>query len=176
MKENQNIDLVKRAQKQDPDAFTELIETRMKSLYRAAIAILENDEDAADAIQDTIISCWEKLGTLKKPQYFRTWIMRILINKCYDLQRKKKLYVPIESQPEPQIYDEYNIELKEALAFCGEKYGLILTLYYGEGYKIREISDILDIPAATVQTRLRRARMKLAEYYGYGHKGKADYE
>lgn len=60
----------------------------MKDMYRTAIAILMNDADAADAIQDTILSCWEKLDTLREPRYFKTWLTRILIHKCYDIKKQ----------------------------------------------------------------------------------------
>lgn len=62
----------------------------MKDMYRVAIAILASEEDAGDAMQDTILSCWEKIDTLKKPQYFKTWLIRILINHCYTILREKE--------------------------------------------------------------------------------------
>lgn len=83
-------DLVMLAKKRDADAFTELMQSQMQNMYKAARALLENDEDAADAISDTILACWEKLEQLKNPEYFRTWMTRILINKCNDILRKKK--------------------------------------------------------------------------------------
>ena len=61
------------------------MQLHMKDMYRTAVSILMNDEDAADAIQDAILACWEKIDGLKEPRYFRTWMTRILINKCYDI-------------------------------------------------------------------------------------------
>lgn len=83
-------ELVILAKKRDADAFTKLMQTQMQNMYKTARALLENDEDAADAISDTILACWEKLDQLKNPEYFRTWMTRILINKCNDILRKKK--------------------------------------------------------------------------------------
>ena len=80
---NEKIFLVKRAQRRDKEAFCKLINLHMKDMYRTAIAILANEEDVGDAMQDTILSCWEKIDTLKKAQYFKTWLTRILINHCY---------------------------------------------------------------------------------------------
>lgn len=57
-----------------------LIEQNTKSMYKVAKAILKNDEDVADALQDTILTCWEKIGTLEKNEFFKTWLIRILIN------------------------------------------------------------------------------------------------
>lgn len=61
--------LVKRAQQRDADAFTELMQSQMQSMYKTARAMLRDDEDAADAISDTILICWEKMGQLKKSNF-----------------------------------------------------------------------------------------------------------
>lgn len=79
--------LVKRAKRKDADAFTELMESQMQNMYKVARFILSRDEDVADAISDTILVCWEKIDTLKKNRFFRTWMTRILINKCNDILR-----------------------------------------------------------------------------------------
>ena len=165
--------LVEKARQKDPDAFTELMQLHLKDMYRTALAILRNDEDAADAIQDTILACWEKLGALKKTQYFKTWMTRILINHCYKIRKAAGATGTLEEYEEPAAYDQYNLELKEALASLEEKYRIVLTLFYGEGYRIDEIARILRIPKSTVQTRLSRGRKKLArDYYGI-QKGEA---
>ncbi len=160
-------DLVKRAKRKDPDAFTELMQRFLKDMYRTAIAILMNDEDAADAIQDTILACWESLHTLKSPRYFKTWMTRILINNCYRIRKQAKNTKALLEYEEPSACDEYNLELKEALASLDEKYRTVMTLFYGCGYRIEEIANMLNIPKSTVQTRLQRGRQKLArDYYG----------
>lgn len=166
MQEKMNLDLlVKKAKNKEPNAFTELIQLYMKDMYRTAIAILMNDEDAADAIQETILACWEKMDTLQHTQYFKTWMIRILINKCYDIRKKREKIVPFEEYEEPAKEDIYNIEVKEALSTLDEKYRLIMMLYYGEGYCVKEIAEFLKIPESTVQTRLARGRKRLREYY-----------
>ena len=157
--------LVKKAQRHDKDAFTELMQLYMKDMYRTAIAILMNEEDAADALQDTILTCWEKLYSLKKPEYFKTWMTRILINHCYDIIRSNKVCESIEFYEEPSYCDEYNIELKEAYASVDERYRLPMELYYSQGFKIREIAEILSLPQNTIKTRLSRGRRQLEEYY-----------
>lgn len=126
-------DLVMLAKKRDADAFTELMQSQMQNMYKTARALLENDEDAVDAISDTILACWEKLEQLKNPEYFRTWMTRILINKCNDILRKKKEMYLMGDRPQeipfsPQEYD--NVEWLETLKGLDEKYRLILILYY----------------------------------------------
>lgn len=82
--------LIKKAQHKDADAFVELMQENMKDMYKVARAILSNDEDAADAIQDTILACWEKIHTLKQEEFFKTWLTRILINNCTSYSEKNE--------------------------------------------------------------------------------------
>ena len=171
MQEKQRNELVKKAKRREADAFTELMQLHMKDMYRAAVSILLNDEDAADAIQDSILACWEKIDSLKEPRYFGTWMTRILINKCYDIRKRNQRTTGLEDWEEPSAEDHYNVEWKEALSVLDEKHRVVIELFYGEGYRIEEIAKILGIPKSTVQTRLWRARKKLAEYYTQGHTG-----
>lgn len=167
MQNKETENLVKKARQKDPDAFTKLMQFYLKDMYRTALAILMNDEDAADAIQDTILICWEKIDTLRKPQYFKTWLTKILINNCCKIRKNTKNTGLLEEYEEPAVYDVYNLELKEALSSLDEKYRIVMTLFYSEGYRISEIAKILHIPKSTVQTRLKRGREKLArDYYG----------
>lgn len=167
MQNEEMINLVKKAKRKDADAFVELMQFQMKKMYRIALAILMNDEDAADAIQDAILACWEKIHTLKHVSYFSTWMTRILINKCYDIRKKQGTMTVIKDYEEPAACDEYNLELKEALSSLDEKYRIVMTLFYSQGYHIDEIARMLKIPKSTVQTRLHRGRQILArDYYG----------
>lgn len=157
--------LIKKAKGREPDAFAQLMQLCMKDMYRVALAILMNDEDAADAIQDAILACWEKIHTLKQPQYFRTWLTKILIRKCCDIRRERERTADLEAYEEPVYEERDNLELKEALAALPEKYRIVMVLYYGQGYYSREIAQLLRIPVSTVQTRLQRGREKLAAYF-----------
>ena len=60
------------------------------TLYRVAKAMVGNEEDCADAAQQAILRAWERLDTLRQPQYFRTWLVRILIRKCQDILRRQR--------------------------------------------------------------------------------------
>ena len=165
MQEKELLQLIRKARSKDPDAFSSLIYFYMKDLYRVAISILMNDEDAADAIQDTILGCWEKLHTLKQEKYFKTWLTRILINHCYDMRKKQQRMTTMEDYEELVAEDQYNVELKEALGQLDEKYRIVLLLYYGEGFKIKEIAQILEMDENTVKTRLSRGRKKFEHAY-----------
>lgn len=170
MEEKEIIFLVEKAKKNDSEAFTTLIQFYMKDMYKVGIAILKNDTDIADALQETILTCWEKIDALRKVEYFKTWLIRILINECYQLQRKSKYYSNYEEVQEIAYEDSHNWELKEALHILEEKYRIVVILYYVQGYKIEEISKLLRIPKSTIQTRLFRARKQLEIYYGKGGK------
>lgn len=158
---------VKRAQGGDADAFTDLMNHHMQMMYKTARTILCSDEDVADAVQDTILCCWENLVQLKKPSGFRSWLIRILVNKCNDVLRKKQKLVYCSEMPEmiAPNYEFENVEWNEALKTLDEKYRLVIMLYYVEGFKTKEISQILELPEATVRTRLSRARQKVADIY-----------
>ena len=159
--------LIKRALRRDADAFTELMQAQMQSMYKTARAMLRDDEDAADAISDTILVCWEKLKQLKKEEFFKTWMTRILINKCNDYLRQRKKVYPVEeveaTPVSPEAYE--NIEWMEMINCLDEKYRLIMVLYYVNGFNTTEISAILHMPDSTVRTRLARGRGRMAELY-----------
>ena len=159
--------LVQKAILGDTDAFLELMEKNSLSMYKVARGILGNDDDAADAIQDTILSCFEKIHTLQKPKYFKTWMIRILINECNQILRHyKKVQMPGEIPEAPrQDQSLAEFEFKEMLNLVDEKYRIILILYYVEEYKISEISDILEMNENTVKTRMARAREELRAAY-----------
>lgn len=87
-------------------------------------------------------------------------MMRILINKCYDIRRRRESTISPGEYEEPAREDHYSLELKEALSALDNKYRIVLTLFYSEGYHIDEIARILRLPKSTVQTRLQRGRKK----------------
>ena len=167
--------LVRRSKKRNPDAFTELMQLHERDMYRTASAILSQDADIADAMQETILTCWEKIDTLQKNRYFKTWMIRILINKCKDILRLGRRMVCVEELPEQEtgstVEAEANLEWKEALRGLDEKYRLIVVLFYADGLRTAEIGKLLQLPDRTVRTRLARGREQLAKYYAETEEG-----
>lgn len=159
--------LIQKVKEGDPDAFTELMQKQMQSMYKVAKSILRSDEDVADAIQETILCCWEKLSQLKEIRYFKTWMTRILINECNDLLKTKHNFLSDDHLLDIAASDTGfdNIEWNEMLKSLDEKYRLVIMLYYVEGFKTKEISKILEIPESTVRTRLARGREKISVIY-----------
>ena len=159
--------LISKAKKHDKVAFQQLIEQHEKAMYQMAKSILKNDDDVADAMQETIMTCWEKIDTLKKNKYFKTWLIRILINNCNAILKKRMR--SIEEYGIPEVWDQdegySNVEWKNFLNCLDEKYRIIIMLYYVQGFKTREIADILQMNENTVRGRLVTARNKLEEQY-----------
>ena len=166
MSNTENFKLIQKAKRREPEAFTELMNLYMKDMYRIAVAILMNDADAADAIQETILTCWERLSSLRDNKFFKTWMTRILINKCHDIRNKRIETVDISEHEELAFQeDESNLELKEALEQLDEKYRVPIMMFYGDGYSTKEIAAILNVPVSTIQTRLSRGRKRLEQYF-----------
>ena len=173
-------ELVKRAMHGDTQAFVTVIQECTESMYRVARSFLRDDEDIADVLQTTIMVCFEKIDTLRNPNYFKTWMTRILINECKDMLMRQKNIQLTESLEDILDRDrqfcqsqiEEDFETKELLNLLDEKYRTIMILYYLEGFKVSEIGKLLDMKASTVKTRLSRGRQELQRLYkeseGYG--------
>ena len=148
------------------------IEEYAQMMYKIAMSILQNSDDASDAVQDTALACWEKRASLREKSYFKTWMTRILINKCYDIGRKKGPEYPALEMPEtPYVEQDYAVlEWKELMAGLKEPYRTVLWLSCIEGFSASDIAAILDLPQATVRTRLARGRKWLAKAYGIPEK------
>ncbi len=169
--------LVIRAQNGDADAFVALVEANRQKLYRTALCYLKNTEDVADVIQDTILTAFEKIRELKEPAYFSTWLVRILINRCQDMLRRKNREIVSEEVPE-ESHSDHVLEqmiVRELLQKVEEPYREILILHYVQGLSGKEIAKVMEMKAATVRTRLRRGRMRLKTLYEMnGKEGKED--
>ena len=172
--------LISKAKKHDKAAFQQLMEQHEKAMYQVAKSILKNDDDDADAMQETIMTCWEKMDTLKKDRYFKTWLIRILINNCNAIFRQRMRSIEEDGIPEVWAQEEgySNVEWESFLNCLDEKYRILIILYYVQGFKTREIADILQINENTIRGGLVTARNKLKEQYindgKIARKGKAD--
>ena len=143
----------------------QLILASEDSMYHVAKALLYNDADCQDAIQEAIAKAFDKIGTLKQDTYAKTWLLRILINECYGIMRKEKKIISLKTceQEEPWMERQDYSDLYEALMGLTEEARLAVTLYYMEGYNIREIARMTKVTESAVKSRLARARTKLKE-------------
>ncbi len=159
------MSLIEKAKNRDPDAFDMLMRKQLQKMYRIAISMLQNEEDAADAIQETVLKCWLKIGQVRHEQYFETWLTRILINQCNDILRNRKKIIYVEDIPEIVHEDNYfTNEWKKVLNGLNEKYRVVMELYYVDGFSTREIAGMLHISDVTVRSRMTRGRKQLEQF------------
>ena len=172
-------ELIKRSLQGDQDAYIELIESIQIEMYKIATSQLNNIDDVNDAIQETIIHSYNKLHTLKNINYFKTWIIKILINQCNLIHRKRKkqlgLFNKISNLVNNSTYTnnifqevESNIDFDLLIQHLNYNERLIFTLYYRNKYTPTEISNILNINVNTVKSRIYRAKQKIQNLYKKG--------
>jgi len=135
------------------------------ALFRTARSILKNDQDAEDAVQEAILSAYASLDSLREPERFKPWILRILTNKCYDLCRKNRPVVDLsdveEVIPASGTDCTERLSLWQAVEQLPDDLRTPITLFYYEDLNIRQISLVLDLTQAAVKTRLHRGRERL---------------
>ncbi|MCI8996956.1 MAG: sigma-70 family RNA polymerase sigma factor [Lachnospiraceae bacterium] len=160
-------ELIRRAKAYDGDAFVELMEQHRQSMYKIAFAYLKREEDAADAVSETILDCFEHLDALKEPKYFTTWLVRILINNCKDLLKQNQRVTSIETLEgfEPQGMSRENREFLDYLEPLPKEEQLLMILYYVWGFRTREIAQIVNQKESTVKSRLLRGRAKIRQTF-----------
>ena len=139
--------------------FVQRVRDMERRLYRVSRTMLSCDADCEDAVQEALLRAWSRMDTLRQPQYFETWLIRILINECRSLMRRQKLR-PVLTEP-PPAQDETDLQLREALQSLPEKYRMPLLLHHLEGYSLTEVGQMLGLPAGLVKSRLHQARSTL---------------
>lgn len=160
------MDKVELAKKGDAAAFTELIEENKIKMYKTAKAILKNEDDVCDAIQEALMSAYKNISKLNNNAFFSTWLIRILINKCYDICNKNKNRAVVDidetNDEELRVYDTYDEgDTRAILDNLDEDIRSVTVMYYYDDLSVKEISQIMNIPEGTVKSRLSRARAKL---------------
>jgi len=145
------------------DLFIEKLSEMREMMFRISCVQLQRPSDREDAVQETVLKAWQNRHKLRDERYIKTWVIRILINECYNIHRRRGREDTADEMPELPVESESNIELYDALHRLDKKLRLPVTLHYIEGYTTQEISKILKIPKGTVLWRLSKARKKLAE-------------
>lgn len=157
---------MKEASVRPADDIEAIIKKYGDMLYRICVLMLKSESDAEDAVQETVISYFQKAPRFENLEHEKAWLIRVATNKCRDVLRFR--------QAHPQMDDEFlsNISCEktesgvlEALAAVPEKYRLVLTLYYVEEYRIEEIAKVIDRTASAVKMRLQKGRSLLEKIY-----------
>ncbi|WP_448320610.1 RNA polymerase sigma factor SigM [Streptomyces sp. CO7] len=160
----------------DPDAFGELVRRHRDRLWAVALRTLGDREEAADAVQDALVSAYRSAHTFRGHSAVTTWLHRITVNACLDRLRKaatrrtspvddpermEQLLEPHEAASAPAERNDLQRELVAALATLPADQRAALVLVDMQGYPVAEAADILDVPVGTVKSRCARGRARL---------------
>ncbi|MGH9373182.1 MAG: RNA polymerase sigma factor, partial [Vicinamibacterales bacterium] len=178
-----DLDLVRRAQAGDDQAFGELVERNRRAVYRAAYAALGSADDADDAAQETFVTAYRKLHSFRAEASFRTWLLAIAWRKALDRRRSMARWVRMtvtrdrlpddvpklidrmpaagHSQEDGLAADELQRTLKRLIATLPRKLRDALLLAGSGEYSYEQIGQMLAIPVGTVKWRVSEARRVL---------------
>ncbi|MBR1540520.1 MAG: sigma-70 family RNA polymerase sigma factor [Clostridia bacterium] len=167
-------ELVKEAKRGNDTAFSQLITMHKKELYLVARSKLNNEDDIADCIQEAILKSYKNIKQLKDVKSFKFWLLKILINECHRLYKKRGMNeVSIESNEMENVLPvdgkiEENIAFESVIRDLSEEEKTILTLFYVSGYNTKEIGKLLKKNDNTIRVKMMRAKNKLKKKYEGG--------
>ena len=152
----------------DKDAFAARVTAMQQSLYRVAASYLRGEADRLDAVCEAVARAWEKRGTLRDERLFATWLTRILIRECVNIQRRQRRTVPVETLPEQAQEDDSDAvrSLREAMETLPQRQRTMVVLHYMEDYDVREVARIMGTTRGAVCAGLSRARETLRRRIG----------
>ena len=159
------LSLIKRALKHDEELFVQLIMSKKEKLIRIAYKYTLNDAIVEDVLSETIYQAYKNRKQCKQPEYFDTWLIRILINNCLkEIKQQSKNYELIIDVEDTKIQD---IPLKTLVYSLSEPERTILVLYFFENATFKEIPEVLNMPESTIKTKyyniLRKLRIEFME-------------
>lgn len=128
------------------------------------MSMLRNEKDCEDAVQTAILTAYEKLGTLKQEQCFKTWLVRILINVCNKQLRSAAKTTELHDTDISSDSAKASTEIRMAIESLPVNIRQVVVLYYIEQFAIKEIKQILKIPEGTVKSRLSKGRELMKNY------------
>ena len=141
----------------DKEAFTSAVKAHQEALFRVAYAILQNREDALDAMQESILRAWVAQNKLKDDALFQTWMTRIVINTSRSMLKKRRHDAVLSEKTAAQE----TVSILDELHSLPEKLRLPVVLHNIDGYAVTEVAAILRLPQSTIRGRLARARRQL---------------
>lgn len=173
-------ELIELAKGGDKEAFTKIIISMKNELYGVARTRLNNEYDIDDAIQETMIIAFNRLDTLKQNEFYKTWLVKILINECNHIYRKQRIREILgfeniehyETSGAGEIIDKTisDMSFDKMIEELSYEEKLIFKLYYKNKYTIKEIAYILNKNENTVKTIMRRSKEKIKQNYAGGDK------
>ncbi|ANB07373.1 RNA polymerase subunit sigma [Streptomyces ambofaciens] len=169
-------DLLTRHVEGDPEAFGELVRRHRDRLWAVALRTLGDREEAADAVQDALVSAYRAAHTFRGQAAVTTWLHRITVNACLDRARKaasrktapvddterlEQLLEPHEAASAPAERNDLHRQLLKALSTLPADQRAALVLVDMQGYPVAEAARILDVPTGTIKSRCARGRARL---------------
>jgi len=164
-------DLARKAKRGDRESFEKLVLLTQDRILAHCWRILQDEDEAADAAQETFVKAWFKLNQFDSRRRFLPWLYQIATNNCLDILRRAKRLVRFDQMevggeiwqrekddPNRAIRAE---EVRKAVAQLPKRYRAALSLYYFEEYRYREIAEIMGAPINTVKSWIRRGKEKL---------------
>ncbi|MDD2553894.1 MAG: RNA polymerase sigma factor [Desulfotomaculaceae bacterium] len=159
--------LILLSQSGDNEAFSQLVRKYSADAYRTAFMVLRDRDEVEDVVQESFLTCYRKIKSFRMESSFKTWLYRIVVNRCYDRLRKlnrenealNKMSLNLKNGSE-DIHSsiESRLDLREVILDLKPEHRLVLTLYYGMDFGVQKVADILGIPVGTVKSRLNSAR------------------
>lgn len=145
-------------------SFEQNIREYAPNMYRLALAMLRNKQDAEDAVGEAVLRAYEKRRTLRDQERFKPWIMQITANEARKIYRRNKRIVPVEDmEAYMPVFRSDSHELWDVVMGMEQAYREVIILYFYERFSVREISAVLRIPEGTVKSRLFRGKKLLKE-------------
>ncbi|MFP5334543.1 MAG: RNA polymerase sigma factor SigM [Actinomycetes bacterium] len=162
----------------DADAFTELVRRHQPRLWAVAVRTLGNREDAADALQDALVSAYRNAASYRGDAAVTTWLHRIVVNACLDRVRRARSRptAPLPETDVPAPRDEHaraelRLDVRAALARLPEHQRVALVLVDMQGLPVAQVAEVLGVAEGTVKSRCARGRAALAELLRPGNRG-----
>lgn len=161
---------MKKAQRGDDKAFLKLFQKYEEDIYRMAFVYVKNKDDALDVVQEVAYQSFKKIGTLRNPEFFKTWLLKITINYAINLINKNKKVVHLKPEYQDIIGAEgedipLNISLKDLIDDLKEEEKSVVLLRFYHNHTFKEIAELLNMPLGTAKSILYRALKKLRKEY-----------
>lgn len=182
-----DVDLLRRHVDGDPDAFAVIVRRHRDRLWAVAVRTLGNQEEAADALQDALLSAFRRAATFRGDAAVTTWLHRIVVNACVDRMRRRRArptsplpdYETQEvgaapeslSAPDPAVARETSMEVENALRALPFEQRAALVLVDMQGYPVDDAARMLGCAVGTIKSRCARGRAKLLPLLGHLREG-----
>ena len=147
------------------EQYTCLVKKHIDTVFRVALNYLKNRPDAEDVCQNVFLALLTEKKEFQNDEHIKNWLIRVTVNHCKNLFRAPwRKNENLEDYANTLVFEEESSrDLFCTVMGLDKKYRVTLLLYYYEGYSIREIAHIMEIPEKTVSTRLARGRKILKE-------------